>query len=117
MPSLGIEPRVESSEPRAVRGPHARVRLAGVYRLRRPQLPHPEGDPRRQPAGAEKILPQGTQAHAAQGITEEMTNDECGSGSEARGIRPHVLLDQGEELNRLLVWSFVIRHSSFLGGA
>src|SRR5262245_66457714 len=40
--------------------------------LRGAQLPHPQGDARRRPARAEKRLPQGTQAHAAQGIAEKI---------------------------------------------
>src|SRR5205085_11761414 len=62
---------------------HARVRLAGVLGVRRPQLPHPEGDARGQPAGAEEVLPQGAQAHAAQGIAEEVARSEQRSARRA----------------------------------
>src|SRR5262249_42946576 len=44
----------------------------GMQRLRGPQLPHAQGDPRRQPSRAEKVLPQGAQAYAPQGIAEEV---------------------------------------------
>src|SRR5579884_44621 len=43
-----------------------------MHGLRRPELPDPEGDARRQPSGAEEVLPQGTQAYPAQGVAEEV---------------------------------------------
>src|SRR5262249_41174316 len=50
----------------------ARIRLAGMQRLRGTELPHPQGNPRRRPAGTQEVLPQGTQAYSAQRIAEEV---------------------------------------------
>src|SRR4051794_21858257 len=43
-----------------------------MHRVRRPQLPHAEGDSRRGSPRAEEVLSQGAQAHAAQGIAQEV---------------------------------------------
>ena len=43
-----------------------------MHDLRGPQLPGPEGDPRREPAGAEEVLPPRAEAYAAQGVAEEV---------------------------------------------
>ncbi len=67
-----VEP---STPPMAVAGQErgdARIRLAGMHRVRGPELPDPEGDPRRRAAGAEEVLPARAEAHAAQGIAEEV---------------------------------------------
>ena len=53
----------------------ARICLAGMHHLRRPELPDPEGDPGRRAARAEEVLPARAEAHAAQGIAEEVIAD------------------------------------------
>jgi hypothetical protein len=44
-----------------------------MYSLWLPQLSDTKGNARRRTAGIEEILPQGAQAHPAQGIQEEIT--------------------------------------------
>jgi hypothetical protein len=59
-----------------------------MHHLRGPELPDPEGNPRRRAAGAEKILPPGTEAHTPQGIAEEvMDRIEIESAGAAGGDR------------------------------
>src|SRR5262245_40631929 len=43
-----------------------------MLRVRREKLPHQQGDPRCRPDRTEEVLPEGAQAHPAQGITEEV---------------------------------------------
>src|SRR5438309_11040945 len=54
---------------------HARVRLAGMHGLWQSELSHAKGDPGGGPAGNEEVLPQGTQTHCAQGITQEVISN------------------------------------------
>jgi hypothetical protein len=43
-----------------------------MYRLRQSELSSAEGNAGRGPAGIEKVLPEGTQAHSPQGIQKEV---------------------------------------------
>ena len=52
----------------------ARVRVAGVYRVQQPELPHPQGNAGHGAAGAEEILSEGPAAYCSQGIAEEMND-------------------------------------------
>src|SRR5436190_23963688 len=73
-----------------------------MHPLRGPQLPHAEGDARRRPAGAEEVLPQGAQAHAAQGIAEEVKD-------EGRRMKD----EKDEDMPLRLFSSFILLPSSF----
>ena len=53
----------------------ARVCLAGMHRVRRPQLPGPKRDPGRRTFGTEKILQARAQAYPAQRIAQEVIRD------------------------------------------
>src|SRR5438128_1314154 len=63
-----------------------------MHRVRGPQLPHAEGNPGRQPAGAEEVLPQGAQAHDPQGVAEEV--------SDLSLVQSPLSLDRGPGTNR-----------------
>src|SRR5262249_49784601 len=52
---------------------NARVRLAGVHLVRGPELPDPEGNPRGRAPRPEEVLSARAEAHAAQGIAEEVS--------------------------------------------
>src|SRR4051794_22231780 len=52
---------------------HERIRLARMHLVRREELPHPQGDAGGGATGAEEVLLAREEAHASQGIAEEVT--------------------------------------------
>src|SRR5262245_38211752 len=57
-----------------------------MHLLQLPELPDAEGNPRHRPHRAEEVLPQGTEAHAAQGIAEEVGIRSRGSGVRSQRV-------------------------------